>query len=342
MTLEDLYNEIIEDKDKWNYYNRDIEAPDLACTNSCYNFILEYIKLSKKSNNTLVDRIKFLRDKEPKRLRHIVSTFFLGITIYYKSDKRKQVIDTKLKEIMTKNEINVESQFCYLWFMTTLFHDLGYYYEVNKDYNCIREPLNNLIGVPALYDQILNSYSCFRKDICDCADHGIVAGKLLYDDLCKIREYEHHKQKNNHKDSNNLYWGKDLEILYKYVASCISVHNIFFIRDEEGDTNEEYYKKHMPSLVLKSKNSNNCYDDYPINFKEYPLLFLLCFVDSIEPLKSGLELNDIKIALKKRTIIIDTKDEYYSNRIIDLNKWLTKTIKLKPKRRLGAKISLKI
>ena len=342
MTLEDLYNEIIEDKDKWNYYNQDIEAPDLACTNSCCNFILEYIKLSEKSNDTLVDRSEFLRDKEPKRLRHIVSTFFLGIAIYYKSDKIKQVIDTKLKEIMTENEINVESQFCYLWFMTSLFHDLGYYYEAKKDHNFIGEPLNNLIGVPALYDQILNSYSCFRKDICDCPDHGIVAGKLLYDDLCKIREFEHHKQEYKHEDCSKLYWGEDLKVLYKYVASCISVHNVFFIRDGEDDINKEYYKKHMPSLILKSKNSNNCYDDYPINFKEYPLLFLLCFVDSIEPLKSELELNDIKITLKKRTIIIDTKNEDYSNRIISLNKWLTRAIKLKSKRKLGAKISLTI
>ena len=83
MYLKQLYTNIIKKKDSWNYYGLEIADLDISNSESCRNFIKEYIQLSGKSEHTLYGEIDELFEKDPKRITHIVSTFFFGMALLY-------------------------------------------------------------------------------------------------------------------------------------------------------------------------------------------------------------------------------------------------------------------
>ncbi len=320
MKIRQIYKYIIDRRDVWNYYKSDIIAPVLTDYKDCGRFIIEYINCSEKTNTELYRNIKELENKSPQRLSHIVSTFFLGLWLFH--NKRisyiRKAITEKLRMLkcFQDNPSEIDRQFSYVWFMASLFHDLGYPAE-EKD-GGTDMPYNDIqfVGsVPDFYKNVYKSYYTYRQN----REHGIFAGLTFDKEICDIRRS---------KDGTNemgLSWRVELEELYHYVAWIILAHNIWMIRDNDKCT-EAYIKAGLKKLILSSdKNEKDLYVDYKFAFEVFPLFTLFCIVDTIEPLKSSCCLSDVDIQLKHGKIIIESNDSVYLRKIIGLNDWLTPT-----------------
>lgn len=320
MKIANIYSNIIKDIDKWNYYNEDIEAPCLTNKNDCCNFIKEFIKYSEKSGSCLFKNIEELKRIDPKRLYHIVSSFFLGLWFFY--NRKKLIHNSIFNELRAlecfcnydNKEIN--RQFIFVWYMATLFHDLGYIAEYKgkmiPDHNI---PYKFNGSIPHFYVNVFRNYYKYREN----KEHGIYAGLIFDRDICKIREYQ------EKSDKSDLNWSKDLEELYHYVAWIILAHNIWLKRDNDANINE-YREKGLDQLILSSElKDNNLYKEY-ITFVDYPLFAFFCIIDTIEPIKSTSCFSKVDIKLERDKIIIKSNDSNYRKQVLSLNEWLVPTI----------------
>ena len=61
---------------------------------------------------------------------------------------------------------------------------------------------------------------------------------------------------------------------------------------------------------------------YKIKFDEYPLFFLFCLIDTIEPSKKTTIFSKVNIKFANRRIEISTKDKEYAKAILGLDDWL--------------------
>lgn len=321
MKTDDLYKSIIKRNNLWNYYNKDLRAPEITDTDDCYRFITEYIKYSEKSKTTLFDGVRYLKEKSPQRLSHIVSTFFLGLCFFH-HNREKFIHNAIVKELeklscFQNDPDDIDRHFAFVWFMATLFHDLGYQAEDKEDGEDM--PYHNIPfkgSVPEFYKDVYKQYYEFRGK----REHGIYAGLNFDRDICEIRRFQHHES------GSQLDWKEELEELYHHVAWIILSHNIWLKRDNDKDV-EEYKENGLYNLILSSdKDHLGRYVDYRIRFEIYPLFTLFCIIDTIEPLKTSSRLSKIYIELKKGKIIIKTNDCEYRKKVLDLNDWLAPTI----------------
>ena len=153
----------------------------------------------------------------------------------------------------------------------------------------------------------------------------------MYSDLCKLRL----KKEQYDKES---YWGKDLENDFSIAAWAIACHNIFY---DKGDT---AYTSCYKQLGLENLICSDDKEKYQIKIDRHPIFYLLCLIDSIEPIKTfkmygalkkiklGVDTNQIKIQVDAACAlcgsdICQSKIEVYFNKAIALNNWLAKTTK---------------
>lgn len=320
MEIKDIYKSVIKRTDIWDYYNKGISAPNLSDAEDCCRFITEFMKYSEKTKTVLFDGICYLKENDPWRLNHIVSTFFLGLW-FFRHNRNRFIHNVITKELgnlncFQNNIDDIDRQFTYIWFMATLFHDLGYIAENKKDGEAIpshRIPYDN--SVPDFYSNVYEQYYNYREK----HEHGIFAGLKFDRDICDIRNFQ------EHNDKSNLSWRKELEQLYHYVAWIILAHNIWMIRDDEKYLTN-YQNAGLKQLILSSEKVNNKFVEYKIKYEEHPLFVFFCIIDTIEPLKSTNCLSKVDIQLKGDKIIVKSNDTVYRQKVKDLNKWLTPTI----------------
>lgn len=293
---------------------------------SCSDFIADFIERSGKRKISLFDAIKYIEKKYAFRLNHIVNVFLLGIYLYYDCMIIRTSIDDELKHFNEQNKTE-RYEFDFIWFLICLFHDLGYkkeedskkmlaIYLNNEIVKLKQSNLGEITGVPTLYKDILN-YLDYRKERFACIDHGIYAGRVLYNGLCDIRR--EHENDDNH---SNLSWSVDLENVYNYAAWIISAHNIFFAK---SSFDKKLYKKYkLDKLIIEP-------DEYPISLNAYPMFYLFCLVDSLEPIKvfrdkellRSLFLTISDKELKIRSEIRCGCHSSYFDKVKSLNDWLT-------------------
>ena len=302
----------------------------MSDTDDCYRFIKEYINFSEKSNTILFKYVDDLKDNCPFRLSHVMSTFFLGLW-FFNHKRSKFLHNSIVKELkrlacFQDNQNDIEKQFAFVWFMATLFHDLGYPAEDKKDGEIIpshdipeKDNNGNLFNesVPFFYKNVYKDYyNKYREN----KEHGIYAGLIFDKEICDIRRYQ------CDYSSSKLDWKEELEELYHYVAWIILSHNIWMIRDDNKKIGE-YKKAGLNNLILSSeKNDNDQYIDYRIRFYDYPLFTFFCIIDTIEPLKSTSCLSNVDIVLNSGKITIKSNDCDYLRKIKGLNDWLMPTI----------------
>lgn len=318
MNIKDLYGFFLkEERDFYLYYkNEGQQVPDVNIldVDSCYSFIQEYIQSSKKERTLLYSGIEYLKEKDKDRLRHIVSTFLLGL-IFFKNckDCHKAVID-ELKRFgifESKEDREIERHFVFMWFMISIFHDLGYRYEKEgKDLEEYRLSKNKG-AVPSLYNHLYRKYYINYRN---SKDHGVSAGVLFDESIPLIRRERYSEDPNE--------WDDKLDEVYHYVAWIIACHNIWFIRTEDGEKIQEYRQKGLSKLILSTEKENGHYKEYPISFQKYPLFTLFCLVDTIEPIKSTSAFSEIDIQIENEKIIISSNDTNYMRRVKGLNDWL--------------------
>lgn len=325
-----IYKEIFSDESKWKYYSKmNVNPFNSDCETEL--FIASFIELSGKAqNNPLYNNIKNL---EKTRIRHIVSTYFLGIYLYFNLIPIKKSIDVVMNRFKKQNP-DSKIEFSFIWFLICLFHDLGYSIENNEKFKNfddfingkIKYFLNKSVGVPPLFEKVYKNYFNYRlnsdKNFIRKPDHGICGGIILFNELNDILL---RKQKN--KKSEGLLWNQKLLNIYRHASWVILSHNIFFIRT--GDPEEKDYRNYsLEDLILKENESSK------ITLKKHSFLFLFALVDSIDPIKTfGTfeNLKKVKCSLDNGKIVLETgnnnwKTDYF-RKVLDLKKWLIPNIK---------------
>jgi hypothetical protein len=174
--------------------------------------------------------------------------------------------------------------FPFLWFLTCLFHDFGYEYEINKKYFSKIDGITSLKKYFRIRHHLLDqNISYLPKDLIRSIpiyyqykiasrmeiDHGIVAGLCLYDKLVKNRLL---KKSRRQKNNDDLLWDDCLDEQYALAGGTIATHNIWFPDTKSKST---YIKYGLTDLINR----------HPITPSEAPLLFLLGLVDTIDPVK---------------------------------------------------------
>lgn len=323
MTLQEYINRIIEKPYLWKYYDNEyIRTPDLNDSESCKSFINEYTLAAKKSSDFVNNALNYLDVKNPSRLKHIVDTYFLGLALF--NDKRlyfgKAIQDLlrRYKAFSDSNDNEINKEFQFVWFMITLYHDLGYVFEKGKVAS--KEILNHKIPharnqrcIPQEYVSLFKDYEQIEHP----NDHGICGGLEFDRDICETREIMSHFD-------ISLSWRKELEEVYHDVAWIIIAHNIWWNRLNDNRTKIE---GHLKGLKLPSQKYNDgSYKHYPIDRCRFPLFTLFCLVDTIEPLKRHIHMDKINIDIFRGHIYLQVykrrvKSKYVGG-IIEANKWL--------------------
>lgn len=335
--VHDLYDNLLNCKEQWSYY--DFNFDDFTQQQSLgewvmanpYKFLKEMVKRGGKDTISCVEQIGAL---SLMRKQHTVSCFLLGNFIYNKCCHLQKCIDNTIESIPSGNkDENTTKRFRYMWMIISVFHDLGYQIEesecdfikeseVRKAFTNIKK--QSIIALQPPYSKDMAShYYKFRKEKWNCIDHGIAGGSLLYRDLCKLRKDKVAFYGGDY-GTDGLYWGEELEKDFLYSAWTIACHNIYKILPY--DENEEYYRKFKLTKLISYNKL--------IDKERMPLLYLLCLVDSIEPIKlvkNDYLLDNIFIDIIDNNIVVDLtriKDWKiqlgYLGKLKALNTWLTK------------------
>lgn len=328
MLLNRIYASILGRKACWNYYNTSLEAPNIKDVEDCYLFITTFLEYSGKTKTVLFNEIGFLKEHCPERLRHIVSAFFLGLWLF--RHRTKFVYHSIMNELKglncfkNRNNDEIESQFTYVWFMATLFHDLGYKSEIlNKrepkprhsipEYDKLGFPYRS---VPDFYKKIYPKYYAYREE----KEHGIFAGLTFDRDLTAIRRFQENS-------SSKLDWSEELEELYHYVGWIIASHNIWLIRVDSPNY-KKYKENALDDLILSSRmDKQGQYLEYKFRFEDYSLFSLFCIIDTIEPWKLDFWPFKVDIRLKNKKMIIKSDNSNYLDKINELKDWLCPVIR---------------
>ena len=277
--------------------------------------------------NTLLSEVKNI---SKIRCAHIIYTFLLGYYIYQQCNNLRKKIEQKTKELL--NKAGHEHDFAFIWFLITLFHDLGYAEEDKGRKSrfgktmASKLKLEQIDGVPSLYEKVYLDYFCYIKKVHKKTDHGIYAGLTMYKVLCDINRIKE--------------WDEGIERLkplYNLASWVVLSHNIWFVKDTDIDNCKIYQKYRLEQLILKTNTNNgqNEIANYPIKLSQHPLLFLFCLVDLIEPMKriGCMDCCDkIDFRITKNKLIIEsnldcTSGKKYIENIASANDWLIKTKK---------------
>ena len=310
--MKSIYDHFTElTNNQWNYYqgNKLNGRKPFSKNISHKEFIEQYLKDGEKS---------FVYSEfEPiisnfKRYEHTNSVFFLGCVFFEKLN-----IKSYPNYFHDGNSIN---EFYFMWFLTSLMHDFAYEFESDNKYNEKFKDIESFKEYKDISNDLLDDklhlidsktfkllrnveqYFQYRFHESKKIDHGITGGLLLFDLLEKNRLNRLEQQKNK-VESNNLYWGEEVKVMYIQACRAIATHNIWKAMPENKETYIQY-------------GLDNLVDDsiYPISIDEVPYLFLLGLLDSLDPVKI-FDCVDAEYVIKN--LLIDFKDE---NTIIIKNK----------------------
>lgn len=269
----------------YNYYH-DNSKVELYSGDS-KKYIREYFTEGGKDDvASFIDTINI----DPMRFDHMRSVYNIGVWLYDSCDILRKHINDELKK--TNQDLRLE--FLYRWYLTCLFHDIGYCYERDpsppQDFNNLQTKINN--GLKG-YDLIFSCNNYIPQEYQDSflkyyqytqmrrknknpnirsIDHGISSAIKLYDFLQGLHCGE------THPEPSNLRWGP--EILKSSVVPAvwyILAHNIW-PAVKHTDRAKRYKDKGLSNLIQRYGRSF-------IKFNQHPVLFLLCFIDTVEPIK---------------------------------------------------------
>jgi len=304
MNLYSQYVQILSNRKLWNYNsNGTVEADIKTLFNSPYafNFIKRYMFYSGKIRALPWSQI-YKSESFEDRASHTVSLFLLGISATLN-------LGIAFDDI-PRYYPDPYKNFLYLWSTMCLYHDIGYFYE---NHHAIVEEcptINDFIKyghieyklLDIIDDNILSEkYYKYRLYKYNKVDHGIAGGLLMYDRLMKdISEQEKlYKQCVVYVGDTRRFSDTSRDTA-KVMSHAILRHNMWF------NNSDEYKKAGLGELVPKPDNSHKYY------FKDNSLLFLLCLLDTIEPMKRNLT-----SCLKTTDITFDAKDKELTINIID-------------------------
>lgn len=250
---------------KWCYYSSNhpnLSIKTLKNEDESYEFIKEYFKCGGKEQVFCFEIIQDHEEKIKERAQHIISTFLLGFIV------------------ANSFGINVdERKFKYLWFLTCLYHDIGYVYEEESkcEHLCALQTggldaAKKICGIKYTSNDEFSTYckeyvNIYLSHRARCTygkkgkiDHGIVGGLMLYDRLRK--NYESAKQKPDLVGTesgfyyNGLFFSEEHFKYYAEAADAIIAHNIWKSTLDNYLEIEQYMKlnaTNIPNITIDKK-----------------------------------------------------------------------------------------
>lgn len=344
MKLKQLFEEEMNNLKKNNYYNivhsDDFNSSTFSNKDTLYNIFREIMATNQKEG---VD-FDFLDLIKHKKRSHSYSVFLIGLRIFKESYLLKPAFENRIKEIENKIESQLKISFEYLWLMVCLYHDLGSSLEQNPcpAFKFSKETLtiNHTLVIPPskafnldVYKNNWRKYFNYRLSK-SVLDHGVLGGLLFYTELKKkYKELRKDKPDDFFRTDKTIGWSKKLlEQVHAYVSWIIISHNMWFINEKDEKKKkdrEEYQDNELNDLIISNEQR--------LFFDQDPFLFLLCLLDSIDPIKKIVTkkhsedkiLDSIDIEIKYNEIIISLsstlgkrKLKQYVKDIKDLENWL--------------------
>lgn len=328
-SFRDIIDETFENRNTWDYYAASSKEFNYNPMNSIDNsrqFLKDFISIAGKGEGKLYQEINKLEE----RTTHVVSAFFIGHYIYNNNYYLKKLIDDEINNLVKQNNVKSDVCFSFVWFLTCLYHDLGYKYEDKKppefkDFSEMNQSIKNKLmtiqGIPKFYKLIYKNYFKFRIKEYNKNDHGIIGANLMFDSLYEIRAKA---EKTPNKTQKKLCWEKELLAIYNFCSWNILGHNIWYGSKCKTYDVARYSKYKMKRLLLENNQKR-------IKLKEYPFFFFFCLIDTIEPYKKVLDyhsLNEIflDLDLAKMKISTDLKcscGQKIISQACGLGDWLT-------------------
>lgn len=136
--------------------------------------------------------------------------------------------------------------------------------------------------------ELIENYFYYRACSGAC-EHGIIAGNLFFDrfvkTFLKATEGEKFDKRGNWSDGTGN-WNTDMIMYSAYIADAIICHNIWL----GGLSEVETYKSYGLTPLLWEVHPEN-----KLSIREYPLQFMLCLLDTIEPTKRFTEMHPFDV-----------------------------------------------
>ena len=239
----------------------------------CQRFIHRYFKMGCK--DLLLDLLPFKDTYEEKgKHQHTVLVYLLGL---YLQDLFKDQIEAVYGQ---DNRL-----FEYLWFLTCLYHDVASCVEKTDDVYatcCSVCPNNSEMqwkGCRFSHSTVCN-YCRYRKKS-GSQDHGIYGGLQLYEQL--KRNFLIHTKGHDWKtdpicERNGLIWKQEHKKYYALAAQAIICHNMWTVKESDETGSTQYLDAGLEELIIHDEQQK-------LSRSAYPLDYMLCLLDSIEPIK---------------------------------------------------------
>lgn len=328
MTLVELYN-----KNCVSYYGIEYSAERLFIGDDkeseagddkeseavrCKEFMHEHYMAGKK--HELLDSALYTQYESKGKHVHSVSLYLLGKALL---PHFQQEIDKKLTAFLPHYSgwHDHNRDFLHTWFLTSMYHDFASCIEFgtiqandserhrslafhlgNHDirYSIYGDYPYKTQNVPIRFSkELIENYFYYRACSGAC-EHGIIAGNLFFDRFVKTFLKATKENKFDEKgnwDGSGGNWNTDMIMYSAYIADAIICHNIWL----GGPKEEETYKSYgLTPLLWKTHPENK------LSIHEYPLQFMLCLLDTIEPTKRFTNMNAFDILNK---IILEECEE---------------------------------
>lgn len=322
MTFWDIYDSILKEDSKWNpnpHLKVECNLEKIFDYPHSYNFIFELFFGDCNFRSLAIELYKRSTDIMKERLKHTVSLYLLGIYVASKIGFEKFSINEWDK--------NSSRNFLHYWLAICLFHDIGYSIEMDKEkYDISKlETLDDFVKHLGLRfdlrnvcdEKLLNAYYSFRTKKMKSVDHGIVGAMLMYDSLMNREEKNADIAKTAIVISEKPICGNMLKEDFAECSFLIAKHNMWFANTFCKKI--AYRKMGLQQLIGKTNS---------VMFEDSPMLFLLCLLDTIEPLKANNGnprdiLNKIELNCKSGSLIIlDNDERHILKRAKGLKQWM--------------------
>lgn len=313
----------------------------------CIEFIGEHFKKGRKNG---VIEIPW-KDKytEYGKHEHTISLYLIGLLFesYF-----KDALKSKFERLF----LNVGDwyNFKYTWFLTCMYHDFASSFEKLEncsqgmkgidfylgDFNIEYTPFNHKpmkpnVRLNRFSEYLIKNYFEYRMSKGE-REHGIIAGYYYFDRLCK--SYYSNIPKNYDFNVNPEYiedgisWRSEHLDHFAYICDAIISHNIWLTKKSAKE-----YREYGLSCLIVDENI-----DIKLNFNRFPLQFLLCLFDTIEPVKKMKKGKEALNLYKNLDMYSEKKDdrislvlswtgcfheyidgfESWKNNILSLGKWM--------------------
>ena len=321
-----------------SYYGIPIEPENLFEQgyerNHCEAFIRTHFEKGCKTEALNFRETWEKRYKAEGKHVHTVSLYIMGLCL---KDIICKELKTKMKEILG-DEVTSWYEFRYTWFLTCLFHDAASCIETDWEEGnqgdlqlAIRmlgiqktpytyRPIKKDIRLTRYDEETIKSYFKYLKGERGHlhTEHGIIAGYKLFDSLyrnfCRATEGKQFVAGAYTEKETGLHWRKSHLDHFAYISDAIICHNLWTVTDGNKSKGKKEVKKYrengLGDLIIPAGSNEN---DKKLSLSAYPLQFMLCLLDTIEPVKRFTDGKDgRKVLTPKETLkLID----------INYNKW---------------------